>query len=75
MQPCFPTTTNIGLAVFSYSALKTGGDEIQRERWDEAQSRAPDADDMTSPAAVTPLGKKHDVTGLGAIGLFVFGTS
>ena len=62
VQPYFPATTNVDLPVFSYSALKTGGEEIQRERWDEAQFRAPDADDMTSPAAVTPLGKKIGMT-------------
>ncbi len=62
MQPYFPATTNIVLSVFSYSALKTGGEEIQRERWDEAQSRATDPDDMTFPAVVTPLGKKIGMT-------------
>ena len=62
MQPYFPGATNIDLAVFSYSALKTGGENIQCERWDEAQSRAPDPDDMTSPAVVTPLGKKIGMT-------------
>ena len=62
MQPYFPATTNISLAVFSFSALKTGGEEIQRERWDEAQSRAPDPDEMASPATVTPLGKKISMT-------------
>jgi actin-related protein 10 len=54
----FTITTKIDLPGFSHSALKTGGEEILRERWDEAQSRAPDPGDTTSPAVVTPLGKK-----------------
>lgn len=57
MQP----TTNIGLA-FTYSALKTGGEEILRERWDDAQSRVPEPEDTTAPAVVTPLGKKMGMT-------------
>jgi hypothetical protein len=62
MQPYFPATTDIDLPVFSYSALKTGGEEILRERWDTAQSRALDPDDTTSPAVVTPLGKTIGMT-------------
>ena len=50
------------MPVFSSSALKTGGEEIQRERWDEAKLCAPDPDDMTSPSVVPPLGKKIGTT-------------
>lgn len=50
-------TTNIDLPGFFHSALKTGGEEILRERWDEAQSRAPDTGDTITPVT-TSLGKK-----------------
>lgn len=55
----FHATTNIDQPGFFHRALKTGGEEILRERWDEAQSRPPDTGDTAAPAVViTPLGKK-----------------